>query len=220
MYLFLFKESLRSVTINELGIQYIAFLEYFLQLYYFLLFFLLRKINASLSSQVPPSETHVFSETSETIHELTVFSPEILSPRTWKSTMYIPWVFLWFFVLVFILSLITNYKNPKTFTTLFSESDRLLLFSTFEELGRLFVSLFSLISFDPKTPSDRYVRMAVSGSASMGLQICSDVRSLLIFLLVCFVFLATVEGNSWEMFSLSKCAIVTIESPWSVNVYY
>lgn len=136
------------------------------------------------------------------------------------QSIYIPWAFLWFFVLVFILFLITNYKKPKTFTRLFSESDPLLLFSTFEELGRLFVSLFSLVSFDPKTPSDRFVRMALSGSASMGLQICPDVRSLLMFLLVCFVFLATVEGNSWEMFSLSKCAIVTIESPWSVNVYY
>jgi hypothetical protein len=173
---------------------------------------------------------HIFSETPtpETIHELSVFSPETFPPGTWKSTKYIPWAYFcfcfWFFFFFFWLWLFLNNELQKTsFPPNFSVrlASAVSLVWRAKQASCIYVlSQWYSDSSDLETPSDRLLRMALTGSASMGIQICSDVKSLLTFLLFCFVFLATVEGNSWEMLGLSKCVMLAIESPWSVSVYY
>lgn len=162
----------------------------------------------------------MLSETPETIDELTVFFPEILPPGIWKYAKWILWSCFSLFAFFFLL--IVSYKNQA-----FHQSKTCQTASYCFLVGRAgqahcsyVLSQWYPVFFDLETSSDRSVRMAFSGSSSMSFQICSDVRSLLVFLLFCFAFLATVEGASWAMLALSKCVMLTIETPRSVNVYF
>lgn len=146
-----------------------------------------------------------------------MFSLEILHPGIWKYAKWLLWSCFCLFAFFFLNSELQSHK----LSTNLNQVGLLSIVTLLEEQGRHTVPLFPLSGahcflWPADTLSDRSVRM----SSTMGLQICSDVRSLLVFLLLCFAFVATVEGNSWAILALLKCVVLTIESARSVNAYF